>query len=48
VIDLAAIRSEFTRATDQLEFEVSTLWREFQATDWFGNNAHFLTPTTAP
>jgi hypothetical protein len=32
---------ELTRSLEQLEFEVSTLWREFQATDWYGNTPHF-------
>ena len=39
--DLSGVSDELARSLEQLEFEVGTLWREFQDTDWYGNSPHF-------
>ena len=41
MLDLDAVRSTHAEALEQLEFEVNTLHREFQSTDWYGNQRHF-------
>ncbi len=41
MFDINAVRQEHTNATDQLAYEVNTLWEVFQETDWYGNTKHF-------
>lgn len=41
MLDVKSVRSELSETIDHLVFEVNTLWKAFQDTDWFGDNGHF-------
>lgn len=41
MLDLLATREKLTSDLAQLAFEIDTLWTQFQATSFFGNNRNF-------
>lgn len=41
MFDATAVRDSLTEPVEHLVFEVNTLWKTFQETDWFGDNGHF-------
>jgi hypothetical protein len=41
MFDIIPVRQEHTNAAAQLPYEVNTLWKVSQETDWCGNTKHF-------